>query len=109
MGVKFVGGGEVGVAYHSAENLGVDAGFGGLGDEGMAAVMGGVGRGSQFFHELLPFPFGEIGVGMVGAFAAVYELWVALGGGKEIAVGFLAQLGDRYDTIFASVGFPPMK
>ena len=97
------------MAYHSAENLGVDAGFGGLGDEGMAAGMGGVGRGSQFFHELLPFPFGEIGVGMVGAFAAVYELWVALGGGKEIAVGFLARLGDRYDTIFASVGFPPMK
>lgn len=41
---------------------------------------------------------------MVGAFVAVYELWVALGGGKEIAVGLLAQLGDRYDTIFASVG-----
>ena len=93
------------MAYHAAEKLRVDACFGGLGDEGMAAVIGGVGRGSQFFHELLPFPFGEIGVGMVGAFVAVYELWVALGGGKEIAVGLLDQLGDRYDAIFASVGF----
>ena len=27
VGVKFVGGGEVGVAYHSAENLGIDAGL----------------------------------------------------------------------------------
>ena len=64
---------------------GGDAGFCGLGDEGMTAVVGGVGEGAQLFHELLPFPFGEIGVGVVGAFVAVYELWGGLGG-EEIVV-----------------------
>ena len=72
MGVKFIGCRKVGMAYHAAEKLRVDACFGGLGDEGMAAVIGRVGRKVQLLHDFLPFPLDVVRIGVVPAIA-VYE------------------------------------